>query len=80
MAAQKSEADMRMLAGKQFNSTCFTTEQIKNLGVLFITEEERYKFYVSAYPFVSDVENFATLESQLADSYYITRFKAMLNQ
>ena len=79
MAAQKSEADMRMLAGKQFNSTCFTTEQIKNLGVLFITEEERYKFYVSAYSYVADVENFAILEQQLADSFYVDRFKAMLN-
>ena len=79
MAAQKSEADMCMLAGKQFNSACFTTEQVKNLGVLFITEEERYKFYVSAYPHVSDVENFATLVNQLAGSYYIDRFKAMLN-
>jgi hypothetical protein len=79
MAAQKSETDMLMLAGKQFNNACFTTEQIKNLGVLFITEGERYKFYISAYPFVADVENFTTLEHQLADSYYIDRFKAMLN-
>lgn len=79
MAAQKSEAEMRILAGKQFNSACFSTEQIKNLGALFITEEERYKFYVSAYPHVADVENFATLVNKLADSYYIDRFKAMLN-
>ena len=78
MAAQKSEADMRMLAGKQFNSACFTTEQIRNLGVLFITEEERYKFYLSAYSYVFDAENFSTLEIQLVDSYYINRFKAML--
>jgi hypothetical protein len=78
MAAEKTASGMRLLAGKQFNNACLSTEQIKNLGLLFITEEERYKFYVSAYPYVSDAANFATLENQLADSYYITRFKAML--
>lgn len=78
MAAAKTEPAMRILAIKQFIIACFTTEHIKNLGVLFITEEERYKFYVSAYPYVSDAENFVTLSNQLADSYYINRFKAML--
>ena len=78
MAAEKTEAAMRTLAAKQFSIACFTTAQIKNLGVLFITEEERYKFYVSAYSYVSDSENYATLSNQLADSYYINRFKAML--
>ena len=79
MATEKIETGMRTLAAKQFASICFTTEQIKYLGVLFITEEERYKFYVAAYPYVSDAANFGMLESQLADSYYINRFKAMLN-
>ena len=78
MAAEKTEAAMRMLAGKQFVSICFNTDQIKNLGVLFTTEEERYKFYVAAYPYVSDVANFRKLGSQLADIYYISRFKAMV--
>jgi len=79
MAAEKTEADMQKLAVNEFRSICYNTEQIKNLGVLFITEEERYKFYVAAYPYVLDVANFGKLENQLADSYYITRFKAMLN-
>ncbi len=79
MAAQKTETAMQKIVASEFNKTCFTTEHIKNLGVLFITEEERYKFYVSAFPHVSDAENFATLQNQLADSYYINRFKAMLN-
>ncbi|WP_462253819.1 hypothetical protein, partial [Ferruginibacter sp.] len=43
---------------KQFITVCFTTEQIKNLGALFIKEEERYKFYVGAFPFVSDSHNY----------------------
>lgn len=79
MAAEKTGSDMQKLAVTEFRSTCFSTEQVKNLGVLFITAEERYKFYVAAYPYVLDAANFSTLENQLADSYYITRFKAMLN-
>lgn len=79
MAAEKTAADMQSLAANEFRNICFSTEQVKHLGVLFITEEERYKFYEASYPYVLDAANFATLESQLADSYYITRFKAMLN-
>jgi len=79
MAAEKSAADMLKLAVTDFRNTCYNTEQIKNLGLLFITEEERYEFYVAAFPYVLDAGNFGKLESQLADSYYITRFKAMLN-
>jgi hypothetical protein len=79
MAAEIDEKDMLKAANKQFQKACFTTEQIKNLGVLFITEEEKYKFYVAAFPFVSDKHNFGTLEDQLADNYYKSRFKAMLS-
>ena len=80
MAAQSSEKNMLIVAYKQFISTCFTTEQVKNLGVLFITQEEKYKFFVAAFPFVSDTHNFATLDDQLTDNYYKTRFKAMLSR
>jgi Domain of unknown function (DUF4476) len=79
MAAEIDEKNMLKAANKQFKKTCFTTEQIKNLGVLFITEEEKYKFYVAAFPFVSDTHNFGTLEEQLTDNYYKSRFKAMLS-
>ena len=79
MAAQTNEKDMVKTATKQFIKTCFTTEQVKNLGVLFISEEERYNFYVAAYAYVSDTNNFAALEEQLTDEYYKTRFKAMTN-
>lgn len=78
MAGTENEGFMTKMAIKTFTSTCFTTEQIKNLGVLYIQEEERYKFYVAAYPFVSDSHNFSLLADQLTDNYYITRFKAML--
>lgn len=79
MAAEIDEKGMLKTANRQFIKTCFTTEQIKNLGSLFITEEEKYKFYVAAFPFVSDTHNYRTLEDQLTDNYYKTRFKAMFS-
>lgn len=78
MAAETSEKAMQKTASKQFVKTCFTAEQVKNLGVLFISEEERYKFFVAAFPFVSDTHNFDALEDQLTGEYYKKRFKAML--
>jgi len=78
MAAEQNESDMIKVANKQFISICFTTEQIKNLGTLFITEGERYKFFVAAFPYVSDSKNYGLLEDQLTDKYYISRFNAMI--
>jgi len=80
MAAEDNEKSMTRTAGKQFALTCFTSEQIRSLGAVFVTEDERYKFYVTAFPYVADRQNFAALEDQLSDIYYKTRFKAMLSR
>lgn len=79
MSSAKNEPEMTKIAISTFASTCFTTEQIKNLGVLYLVEEERYKFFVAAYPYVTDLDNFVTLQDQLTDSYFKERFKAMVN-
>jgi hypothetical protein len=78
MAAETSEERMIAAARKLFKLKCYTTEQVKNLGLLFLKDSGKYNFFDSAYPFISDTQNFGTLESQLSDPYYITRFKAML--
>lgn len=80
MAVEMNDSIMINAALKKFTSTCFTTVQIKDLGTLFITDEGKYKFYVAAYPFVSDLANFSSLESQLSNEYFVTRFKAMVLQ
>lgn len=80
MAAEDNDDDMVAVARKIFKTKCFTTEQIKNLGVLFLKDEGRYKFFDAAYPFVSDTDNFAGLEAQLTEEYYINRFKAMVRR
>jgi hypothetical protein len=78
MVAEKNDNSMISEASKVFKTKCLSTIQIKNLSALFLTDEYRYKFFDAAYQYVSDAENFASLESELKDEYYVNRFKAML--
>ncbi|MCW5918093.1 MAG: DUF4476 domain-containing protein [Ferruginibacter sp.] len=80
MAAQHSEENMVVIAMKDFGKRCYTTEQISNLMVLFLTDKGRYSFLDAAYPYVSDSGNFPQLISRLTDEYYINRFKAMIRR
>ncbi|MCP9751916.1 DUF4476 domain-containing protein [Ferruginibacter sp. HRS2-29] len=78
MAAEDKEDDMIAAAKKMFKSKCYSTEQVKNLSVLFLKDKDKYNFFDAAYPFIHDTQNFSSLEKQLSDPYYITRFKAMI--
>jgi hypothetical protein len=80
MAAENNMDDMLKTARKYFRSKCFSTEQIKDLSYLFLTNEGKYKFFDAAYPYTSDSNQYEILESQLTDEYYLTRFKAMIRQ
>jgi len=80
MASESSDDNMIKAAKKAFHSKCFSTEQIKNLSFLFLTNEAKYRFFDEAYAFVSDSNQYITLQSQLTDSYYINRFKAMIHK
>ena len=79
MAAETTDDDMVDQARKYFKTKCFSTKQIKNLSTLFLEDEGKYKFFDVAYKYVLDPDNFPSLESELKDQYYITRFKAMLH-
>ena len=78
MAAETDDDDMVDEARKYFKSKCFTTQQMKNLSALFLDDLGKYKFFDLAYIYVSDIENFSSLQSELKNEYYISRFKAML--
>ncbi len=80
MASYDSDEDMVNAARKSFKVKCYSTEQVKNLSVLFLTDAGKYSFFDIAYPFVHDSSSFSTLQSQLTDIYYINRFKAMVRQ
>lgn len=63
------------LALRSFREACFSTEQIRNLLLVFGREEGRFKLLDAAYPYVSDPSRFVELESVLKDSYFIYRFR-----
>jgi len=80
MAGESNDDDMITEAKKVFKIKCFSTLHVRNLGTLFLTDEFKYKFFDAAYQYVSDLENFSLLQSELKEDYFINRFKAMLRQ
>lgn len=78
MAAVESDDDMISEAREYFKEKCFSTEQLKNLGTLFLTDEGKYKFFDASYKYVTDLETFNSLQNELKDEYYLSRFKAMI--
>lgn len=78
MTAQKSDDDMVNAAKKLFKQKCYSTAQVKNLSVLFLKDDGKYKFFDAVYPFVYDSREFKQLESQLTEEYYISRFRSMI--
>ncbi|MEO9144661.1 MAG: DUF4476 domain-containing protein [Ginsengibacter sp.] len=80
MAAESDKENMIKVAKKYFKSKCFSTEQVKDLSYLFLTDEGKYMFFDAAYAFTSDSNRYSILESQLTDDYYLNRFKAMIRK
>ncbi|MDQ6763425.1 MAG: hypothetical protein M3015_12465 [Bacteroidota bacterium] len=80
MAGENNDDNMLREAKKGFRYKCYSTEQIKNLSFLFLTEEGKYRFFDAAYAFTSDSDQYYKLQGQLSDPYYINRFKAMIHK
>ncbi len=78
MAVAEKDDDMISEAKKYFKTKCFTLLQVKNLSTLFLNDEGKYKFFDASYKYVSDSEAFGSLEGEMKDEYYTSRFKAML--
>jgi hypothetical protein len=78
MLAVNSTDDKIGVAKKVFKTKCFVTRYIKGLSELFPNDEARFKFFETAYPFVSDTSSFKGLISLLSDELYIARFKALV--
>ena len=78
MAAAENDDAMIAEAKKVFKTKCFNTAQVKNLSTLFLNDEGKYNFFDAAYKYVSDMESFHSLQVEMKDEYYTTRFKAML--
>ena len=80
MAEENDNDKMIRVAKKFFKSKCYSTAQIKNLSYIFLTNDSKYQFFEAAYPFVSDSNQYPTLENQFTDPYYLNRFKALVGQ
>ena len=78
MAAETTDEGMVDAAKKFFKTKCYSVEQIKNLSLLFLSDAGKYSFFDASYAHIYDPQNFASLESQLKEEYFINRFKAMI--
>ena len=78
MANESKEDEMVNEAKKVFKTKCFSTAQLKNLAVLFLKDEGRYRFYDAAMLYVTDFSKFKDLSETIQDEYYKKRFLALL--
>jgi len=78
MASRTNDEGMLEEARKYFKEKCFTTEQIKNLSSMFLSNAGKYNFFELAHNDVSDIENFPSLQSELKDEEYVNRFKNLV--
>lgn len=78
MASESKDESMINVAKKVFRTKCFSTAQVKNLAVLFLNDEGRYRFYDAAMLYITDFSNFKNLGETIQDEYYKKRFSALL--
>jgi hypothetical protein len=78
MFVQDNENEMVQTAVKYLSNKCITTDQVKDLGNIFSSDDGRYSLYDALYKNVYDYGNYANLENQIIDPYYKRRFEAML--
>ncbi|MDE3143215.1 MAG: hypothetical protein KGL19_03610 [Bacteroidota bacterium] len=78
MAKVTTYDSMNVAAKSFFELKCYSVEQIKNLGYLYLTDSARYQFFELAKPYISDGEKYASLQLQLSQTSWIEKFKASL--
>lgn len=61
-----------------FESKCVTTTQLKKIAGNLVSDVARYKLLEAAYPRTLDYYAFSDLESLLKDTYYLARFRKMI--
>lgn len=78
MAMETTDEKMIGEAKKYYRNKCFTTNQIKLLSTLFLSDEGRYNFFSASFASVSDATQYSTLQSEFIDPTYINRFKMLV--
>ncbi len=80
MAGKLTDEAMVEEARKVFRSRCFSTDQVRHLGALFLTSAGKYLFFDAAYLHISDPAQFPSLQAEISDDYYLRRFKALIGE
>ena len=80
MIKEDEESKMISAALIIFKEKCFSTTQIKNLAVLFLSDGAKYLFLEAALSSTSDIEHFQSLQSILSEEKNIRSFKELINQ
>ena len=80
MASEANDDNMIAQAEKAFKTKCYTTAQVKYLSGMFLSNAGKFNFYKAAYGHVADLENFASLESEIKDQAYKAKFNSLLGQ
>lgn len=78
MSAETTDEKMIQVAKKNFGNKCLYVEQIQKLGLLFLSEQSRLKFFSVIYPSIYDKFNYASLEMQFTLSSVINQFRQSL--
>lgn len=80
MASKSKDSDMITQAKKAYKKHCYTTEQIRSLAVLLMTDASKYEFLDLSYQHTSDSENYGSLRTLITDTYYLNRFDALIRK
>jgi len=79
MSSETTDEKMIASAKRSYKNTCFTTEQIKNLGLLFLSEQSRYRFFMASKSSIYDVFNYPSLETEFKVPNMIEQFRKSVN-
>ncbi|HWB26165.1 MAG TPA: DUF4476 domain-containing protein [Chitinophagaceae bacterium] len=66
------------LTRKALDGKCISTAQVKELASFFLSDDARYNFFFTVYPYVYDFGNFSSLEPYMIDHKYKNMFEAMI--
>jgi len=78
MSAETSDENMIKAAIKSFRNKCVYVEQLKKLGLLFISEQSRLKFFTASKPYIYDRLNYEMLEAEFKLYSNIENFRKTL--
>jgi hypothetical protein len=75
MSEEVTDDKMIQVAKYSLRERCFSVDQIQHLGLLFVSEQSRLKFFVAAKPNIYDLLNYPSLERQFTLTSVIEQFK-----